>query len=72
MIADLFGAGLDTTMTTLKWALIYLATFTEAQDNIRSEVMQKDQNYTDIFFLTERHLPITTVSMFTFDKSNLE
>ena len=57
-MADLFGAGLDTTLTTLKWALLYLATYPEVQDLIRSEITELD---TQIFFLTENDLPQTMV-----------
>ena len=59
LVADLFGAGLDTTLTTLKWALLYLATYTEAQDLIRNEVKKLEEHN---FFLTENDLPITAVS----------
>ena len=58
LVADLFGAGLDTTLTTLKWALLYLATYPEVQDLIRSEITELD---TQIFFLTENDLPQTMV-----------
>ena len=59
LVADLFGAGLDTTLTTLKWALLYLATYHKVQDLIRSEVADLEKQ---IFFLTENDMPQTMVS----------
>ncbi|XP_074029294.1 cytochrome P450 enzyme phantom [Leptinotarsa decemlineata] len=38
LLADLFGAGLDTTLTTLRWYLMYLAKNKSIQENIRSEI----------------------------------
>ena len=59
LVADLFGAGLDTTLTTLKWALLYLASYSETQESIRTEIGKlNEQN----IFLTESDLPQTTVS----------
>ena len=59
MVADLFGAGLDTTLTTLKWALLYLASYPETQELIRTEIGKLNEQK---FFLTESDLPQTTVS----------
>ena len=58
LVADLFGAGLDTTLTTLKWALLYLATYPNVQDLIRSEVADLEKQN---FFLTENDMPQTMV-----------
>ena len=59
MVADLFGAGLDTTLTTLKWALLYLASHPETQEIIRAEIGKLDEQ---MFFSTESDLPQTAVS----------
>ena len=59
LVADLFGAGLDTTLTTLKWALLYLASYPETQELIRTEIGKLNEQK---FFLTESDLPQTTVS----------
>ncbi|KAB7507563.1 hypothetical protein Anas_03198 [Armadillidium nasatum] len=37
-ISDLFTAGLETTTTTLNWAVIYLATFPEVQKKLHKEI----------------------------------
>ena len=58
LVADLFGAGLDTTLTTLKWALLYLATYPKVQDIIRSEVAELEKQN---FFLNENDMPQTMV-----------
>ena len=57
LIADLFGAGLDTTLTTLKWALLYLATYQDTQDMVRQEIQSIDN-----FFNAEDKIPKATVS----------
>ena len=57
LIADLFGAGLDTTLTTLKWALLYLATYQDTQDMVRQEIQSIDN-----FLNAEDKIPKTTVS----------
>ena len=55
----MFGAGLDTTLTTLKWAILYLASYPRAQQLIQTEIGQlEDQK----LFFTEDELPKTTVS----------
>ena len=59
MVADLFGAGLDTTLTTLKWALLYLASYPETQELIQTEIGKLNEQK---FFLTESDLPQTNVS----------
>uniref|UniRef100_A0A7N8WXZ2 Cytochrome P450 2J2-like n=1 Tax=Mastacembelus armatus TaxID=205130 RepID=A0A7N8WXZ2_9TELE len=35
---DLFGAGTETTSTTLLWALLYMATYTEIQEKVQAEI----------------------------------
>ena len=45
LAADLFGAGLDTTLTTLKWAILYLASFPEAQEIVRGELAGKNLTF---------------------------
>ena len=59
LVADLFGAGLDTTLTTLKWALLYLASYPETQELIRTEIGKLNEQK---LFLTESDLPQTAVS----------
>ena len=65
LVADLFGAGLDTTLTTLKWALLYLATYPKVQDVIRSEFADLGKQN---FFLHENDMPQTMVRFLNFFK----
>lgn len=37
LLADLFGAGVDTTMTTIRWFLLFVADNEKVQNRIRSE-----------------------------------
>ncbi|KAK5645280.1 hypothetical protein RI129_006580 [Pyrocoelia pectoralis] len=38
LLADVFGAGLDTTLTTLRWHLLYMAAYPEIQAKIFEEI----------------------------------
>ncbi|EMP37605.1 Steroid 17-alpha-hydroxylase/17,20 lyase [Chelonia mydas] len=40
-VADIFGAGVETTSTVLKWAVLYLLHYPEVQRKIREELDQK-------------------------------
>ena len=61
LIADLFGAGLDTTLTTLKWALLYFASYPELQNVVRGEF--DGLNGDDINFQSTLKMPKTCVSI---------
>lgn len=37
LLADLFGAGVDTTLTTIRWFLLFVANNDKVQNKIRSE-----------------------------------
>ncbi|XP_050345059.1 cytochrome P450 306a1 isoform X1 [Nymphalis io] len=39
LLADMFGAGLDTTSTTLTWYLLYMALYQEEQECVRKEIL---------------------------------
>ena len=39
LVSDLFIAGGETTITTLRWAILCLAIYTESQEKIREEIM---------------------------------
>ncbi|KAF9802309.1 hypothetical protein SFRURICE_008991 [Spodoptera frugiperda] len=39
LLADMFGAGLDTTSVTLSWFLLYMALYPEEQEIIRKEIL---------------------------------
>uniref|UniRef100_A0A6J0TDU2 Steroid 17-alpha-hydroxylase/17,20 lyase n=1 Tax=Pogona vitticeps TaxID=103695 RepID=A0A6J0TDU2_9SAUR len=40
-VADVFGAGVETTTTVLKWAVLYLLYYPEVQEKIQEEIDQK-------------------------------
>jgi ecdysteroid 25-hydroxylase CYP306A1 len=40
LLADIFGASLDTTLTTLRWYLLYLATHQEVQSKVRVQLTE--------------------------------
>nr|XP_021189636.2 cytochrome P450 306a1 [Helicoverpa armigera]XP_021189637.2 cytochrome P450 306a1 [Helicoverpa armigera]XP_049695087.1 cytochrome P450 306a1 [Helicoverpa armigera]WRX06041.1 CYP306A1 [Helicoverpa armigera] len=39
LLADMFGAGLDTTSVTLAWFLLYMALYPEEQELVRKEIL---------------------------------
>uniref|UniRef100_A0A182M5A0 Cytochrome P450 n=1 Tax=Anopheles culicifacies TaxID=139723 RepID=A0A182M5A0_9DIPT len=41
LMADLFGAGVDTTFTTIRWALLYIALYPAVQQRLREELRQR-------------------------------
>ncbi|XP_058169927.1 cytochrome P450 306a1 [Anopheles ziemanni] len=41
LMADLFGAGVDTTFTTIRWALLYIALHPNVQERLREELQQR-------------------------------
>ncbi|XP_052891757.1 cytochrome P450 306a1 [Anopheles moucheti] len=41
LMADLFGAGVDTTFTTIRWALLYIALYPKVQQRLREELRQR-------------------------------
>ncbi|XP_049277586.1 cytochrome P450 306a1 [Anopheles funestus] len=41
LMADLFGAGVDTTFTTIRWALLYIALYPMVQQRLREELRQR-------------------------------
>ncbi|EAA13571.4 AGAP004665-PA [Anopheles gambiae str. PEST] len=41
LMADLFGAGVDTTFTTIRWALLYIALYPTVQKRLREELRQR-------------------------------
>ncbi|XP_053625148.1 cytochrome P450 306a1 [Plodia interpunctella] len=44
LLADMFGAGLDTTSVTLAWFLLYMALYPEEQDKVRKEILTEYPN----------------------------
>lgn len=47
-LADLFGAGVDTTLTTLRWFLLFVANNKEIQQKIRQEFSKLAGNFPTI------------------------
>ncbi|CAG5012501.1 unnamed protein product [Parnassius apollo] len=49
LLADMFGAGLDTTSVTLAWFLLYMALYPEEQESVRKEILSilVDENDSD-------------------------
>uniref|UniRef100_A0A182NN31 Cytochrome P450 n=1 Tax=Anopheles dirus TaxID=7168 RepID=A0A182NN31_9DIPT len=41
LMADLFGAGVDTTFSTIRWALLYIALYPTVQHRLREELRQR-------------------------------
>ncbi|XP_047509971.1 cytochrome P450 306a1 isoform X1 [Pieris napi] len=39
LLADMFGAGLDTTSVTIAWYFLFMALYPEVQDHVRKEIM---------------------------------
>ncbi|CAH0555175.1 unnamed protein product [Brassicogethes aeneus] len=44
LLADIFGAGLDTTLTTLRWYLLFMATNPQHQDILRQQIEEEVGN----------------------------
>lgn len=57
LLADLFGAGVDTTLTTLRWFLLFVANNRDIQKNIRHEFKKINKqsptldDYTNLTYL---------------------
>jgi cytochrome P450 len=63
---DLFGAGLDTTLTNLKWILLCLAKHQDVQDKVDEEVRSKCGDSNQGLRLTDiENLPYTQVRVKT-------
>ncbi|KAG5875609.1 hypothetical protein JTB14_036606 [Gonioctena quinquepunctata] len=62
LLADIFGAGLDTTLTTLRWYLMYLAKNTTIQESIRRELKDILQGRAPTLE-DKPHLPLTEASI---------
>ncbi|XP_050304768.1 cytochrome P450 306a1 [Anthonomus grandis grandis] len=56
LLADVFGAGLDTTLTTLRWLILYLALNEDIQEKVRQEILSVTEKRTptmdDITYLS--------------------
>ncbi|XP_075969403.1 cytochrome P450 enzyme phantom [Anticarsia gemmatalis] len=48
LLADMFGAGLDTTSVTLAWFLLYMALYPEEQEKVRKEILSECPNEDEI------------------------
>nr|QZU75315.1 cytochrome P450 306a1 [Antheraea pernyi] len=48
LLADMFGAGLDTTSVTLAWFFLYMALYPDEQEIIRNEIIKVYPEETDV------------------------
>jgi cytochrome P450 len=63
MISDLFVAGSDTTQTSLRWALFYMATYPKIQDKVYEEISEKFGNDEIPSFADRTKLPYTEATL---------
>ncbi|XP_043499324.1 cytochrome P450 306a1 [Polistes fuscatus] len=65
LLADIFGAGTDTTLTTLRWFLLFVAAYPQEQEKIRREMQQvlsdKEPTLEDRIILTRLEATIAEV-----------
>ncbi|XP_053214522.1 cytochrome P450 2C15-like [Panonychus citri] len=57
--ADFFGAGSETVISTLTWAMVYLVKYPELQDKIREEIMNNIGSERKPMFTDRNQMPFT-------------
>ncbi|XP_067640073.1 cytochrome P450 306a1 [Eurosta solidaginis] len=56
LLADMFGAGLDTSLATMRWFLLYMCKYQELQDELKAELEKIPDNDFDLEHLEQCHL----------------
>ncbi|XP_011201481.2 cytochrome P450 306a1 [Bactrocera dorsalis] len=55
LLADMFGAGLDTTLATMRWFLLYMCKYQEVQEQLRAELLKIPDSDFDLEHLEQCH-----------------
>ncbi|CAK1552156.1 unnamed protein product [Leptosia nina] len=61
LLADMFGAGLDTTSVTLAWFFLYMALYPEVQERVRQEILTACPGESDIIDSTKLPYLMATI-----------
>lgn len=64
LLADLFGAGVDTTLTTLRWYFLYMALNPSVQDKVHGELDARIARGSEPSLSDIPYLPYTQASLF--------
>ncbi|ODN00935.1 Methyl farnesoate epoxidase [Orchesella cincta] len=59
-LGDMFGAGTDTTSTTLSWGILYITKFAGVQDKLQQEIKTVTENSRNVSLNDRPSMPYTT------------